>query len=77
MLFVNERVNEILAKEPLIKSGEKECPQNIETISFKNVLLKYDDFVALKNINLEAKKGKTIALVGDSGGGKSFNKPNY
>ena len=67
----NERVNEILAKKPLIKSGEKECPQNIETISFKNVLLKYDDFVALKNINLEAQKGKTIALVGDSGGGKS------
>lgn len=70
-LAANERVNEILAKEPLIKSGEKECPQNIETISFKNVLLKYDDFVALKNINLEAQKGKTIALVGDSGGGKS------
>ena len=70
-LAANERVNEILAKEPLIKSGEKECPKNIETISFKNVLLKYDDFVALKNINLEAQKGKTIALVGDSGGGKS------
>ena len=70
-LAANERVNEILAKEPLIKSGEKECPQNIETISFKNVLLKYDDFVALKDINLEAQKGKTIALVGDSGGGKS------
>mgnify|MGYP000370146898 FL=1 len=70
-LAANERVNEILAKKPLIKSGEKECPQNIETISFKNVLLKYDDFVALKDINLEAQKGKTIALVGDSGGGKS------
>jgi subfamily B ATP-binding cassette protein MsbA len=70
-LAANERVNEILAKEPLIKSGEKECPKNIETISFNNVSLKYDDFVALKNINLEAQKGKTIALVGDSGGGKS------
>lgn len=33
--------------------------------------MKYDDFVALKNINLEAKKGEIIALVGDSGGGKS------
>ncbi|PUE63907.1 ABC transporter ATP-binding protein [Arcobacter caeni] len=70
-LAANERINDIFAKEATIISGEKECPSNIQTISFKDIALKYDDFEALKNINLEAKKGEIIALVGDSGGGKS------
>jgi subfamily B ATP-binding cassette protein MsbA len=70
-LAANERINDIFAQEATIKSGELICPKDINTISFKNVELKYDDFTALKNINLEAKKGETIALVGDSGGGKS------
>lgn len=70
-LAANERINDIFAKEANIISGEKECPSNIQTVNFKDIALKYDDFVALKNINLEAKKGEIIALVGDSGGGKS------
>ncbi len=70
-LAANERINDIFAKEATIKSGQIECPKNIQTINFKDVELKYDDFTALKKINLEAKKGETIALVGDSGGGKS------
>lgn len=70
-LAANERINEIFAKTATIKSGELVFPQNIQTINFENVVLKYDDFTALKNINLEASKGETIALVGDSGGGKS------
>ena len=70
-LAANERINDMFAQKATIKSGELIFPKNIQTISFKDVLLKYDDFTALKNINLEAKKGETIALVGDSGGGKS------
>lgn len=70
-LAANERINDIFAKEANIISGEKECPSNIQTVNFKDIALKYDDFIALKNINLEAKKGEIIALVGDSGGGKS------
>lgn len=70
-LAANERINDIFAQEANIKSGQIECQKNIKTINFKDVLLKYDDFTALKNINLSAKKGETIALVGDSGGGKS------
>ncbi|MFS0636415.1 ABC transporter ATP-binding protein [Mesobacillus foraminis] len=42
-------------------------------ITFKNVSFSYDkdEETVLKNINLEVKKGETIALVGMSGGGKS------
>ncbi|RHW33338.1 ABC transporter ATP-binding protein [Neobacillus notoginsengisoli] len=42
-------------------------------IEFKNVSFAYEDEeeLVLKNINLEANKGETIALVGMSGGGKS------
>lgn len=70
-LAANERINDIFSKKATIESGELIFPENINTINFKDVLLKYDDFTALKNINLSAKKGETIALVGDSGGGKS------
>jgi len=40
-------------------------------IEFKNVSFFYDNVPILKNINLIIKKGKTIALVGSSGAGKS------
>lgn len=43
-----------------------------QSIEFKNVSFSYGpDKVVLKNINLTIAKGKTIALVGPSGGGKS------
>lgn len=67
----NERINDIFAKTPQIKSGNIDKLDDIKTISFINVGLKYDELEALKNINLEAKKGEIVALVGDSGGGKS------
>ena len=70
-LAANERINDIFAQSPTIKSGETICSKDIEIINFENVELKYEDFIALKNINLEARKGETVALVGDSGGGKS------
>jgi subfamily B ATP-binding cassette protein MsbA len=40
-------------------------------IEFKNVSFAYDKEFVLRNINLKVEKGKTIALVGQSGGGKS------
>lgn len=42
-----------------------------EKISIKNVSFKYEDAYVLKNFNLEVEKGKTVALVGQSGSGKS------
>jgi subfamily B ATP-binding cassette protein MsbA len=41
------------------------------SIEFKNVSFAYEDKLILKNINLIIEKGKTIALVGSSGAGKS------
>lgn len=61
----------MFSKRPSIISGDTKEIGDIKEIHFKNVELKYGDFVALKNINLDAKKGETVALVGDSGGGKS------
>ena len=38
-----------------------------ESIHFENACFSYDEKPILKNINLEIKKGQTIALVGQSG----------
>jgi subfamily B ATP-binding cassette protein MsbA len=49
----------------------KAIPGFNHSIEFRNVSFAYDDKVILKNINLTIEKGKTIALVGSSGAGKS------
>ena len=40
-------------------------------IEFKNVSFKYENINVLSKINFSISKGKTVALVGESGGGKS------
>ncbi len=59
---------------PQIKSPENALKLNglNNSIDFKNVCFEYEkDTPILKNLNLHVKKGETIALVGNSGGGKS------
>jgi subfamily B ATP-binding cassette protein MsbA len=70
-ITANTRMHELLDTKPDITSGDKELTSTIEAISLENVSLNYNDATALKNINLQAKKGDAIALVGDSGAGKS------
>jgi subfamily B ATP-binding cassette protein MsbA len=41
------------------------------TITLENIHFKYEDENVLKNFSLEVPKGKTVALVGQSGSGKS------
>lgn len=65
------RIKQILKEEASIKNGTLDFPEKIQKVEFQNVQLKYDDFIALNNINITAFKGEKIALVGDSGGGKS------
>lgn len=45
--------------------------ETIEEIKLKNVSLKYDKHQVLENINLEIKPKTSIALVGESGAGKT------
>lgn len=68
-----ERIDKILnANNDIV---ETPSPMHIakfeHQIEFKNVSFRYDKKWILKNINLVIPKGKTIALVGQSGGGKS------
>lgn len=73
-LAAADRIWAILDIQPKIRNSENPIAiQDFkENIVFKNVSFSYNtDRVILKNIDLEIKKGKTIALVGSSGGGKS------
>ena len=45
--------------------------KDINEIIFSNVELKYDDFTALKDINLEIPPGQTLAILGKTGSGKT------
>jgi len=67
----SERVFEILDRKSKIIDGKDILDEDITTVEFKNVSLKYEDSYALKDINIDIKQGQNIALVGDSGGGKS------
>jgi len=67
----SERIFFLLDLEAGIKGGKEEIPQTIQNISYKDVILKYGDKIALNGINLDIKQGEFIAMVGDSGGGKS------
>ena len=68
-----ERIDKILMAE----SDIKEKPDAVaidgfkDKIEFKNVSFRYDQRWVLRDINLTIEKGKTVALVGQSGGGKS------
>lgn len=53
------------------KPGGVVLEQFSRFIEFRNVSFAYEREPVLKNINLRIEKGKTIALVGPSGGGKS------
>lgn len=70
-----ERVFEIMKLEPEIINGEN--PVKFDTfkrdIELSNVFFSYndDEDYVLKDINLYVKKGETVALVGNSGGGKT------
>jgi len=70
-LAASERVFEILDIENKIVDGEKELDEDISTIEYKDVILKYEERNLLDGINLKISSGQNIALVGDSGGGKS------
>lgn len=70
-LVASERIFFLLDQRSSLPMGTETLPTKIDTISFKNVSLSYGEKQALNEVSLEAKSGEMIALIGDSGGGKS------
>jgi ATP-binding cassette subfamily B protein/subfamily B ATP-binding cassette protein MsbA len=83
-----ERIDKILNTESNIKQVDSPCKisEFESTICYENVSFSYQiDRPVLKNVNLEIRKGQTVALVGQSGSGKTtmadllprFYDPNH
>ena len=68
-----ERINEFLKHEPEIKNSAKTSSNINGEIEFKNVTFTYDDtnITALKNLSFKLKQGETLAILGNTGSGKS------
>jgi len=72
-LGASQRVFEIIDREPEI--AEKKSAIQLERvqgiIEFKDVFFKYEDKMILKNLNLKIERNEVIAVVGESGEGKT------
>ncbi len=68
-----ERIQEIIDTEnPLLDKVDAVIKEGFNSeIVFKNISFKYDEEYVLKDFSLIIPKGKTVALVGQSGSGKS------
>lgn len=67
-----ERIDKILKAESNIVDPEKPVKLSFnKEIEYRNVWFKYQNNWVLQDINLVIPKGKTVALVGQSGSGKS------
>ena len=68
-----ERIFSITDTKPEIteKPDAVEISDFKQGVTFKDVSFAYEDEPVLRNIDFDLNKGKTIALVGKSGGGKS------
>lgn len=67
-----ERIDRVLnAKNPVTETINPSELNFTDNIEYKNVWFKYNKDWVIKGVNLKIKKGKTIALVGQSGSGKS------
>jgi subfamily B ATP-binding cassette protein MsbA len=70
-ITANTRMHELLNTKPSIHSGKLHLEKSIQSIIFENVSLQYNQTPALHDISFEVKKGESLALVGNSGAGKS------
>jgi len=68
-----DRIFKVIDLEPAVKNKPDAVVLDAfkDSLEYKNVSFAYDKEPVLRNINLKIQKGKTIALVGSSGGGKS------
>jgi subfamily B ATP-binding cassette protein MsbA len=68
-----DRIDVIISADDTIKDPQnpKEIKDFNTAIEYKNVNFSYEKEPVLNDINIKIEKGKSIALVGESGGGKS------
>jgi subfamily B ATP-binding cassette protein MsbA len=68
-----ERINRILTAENTIVEKENAIPVDAfrELIEYRNVGFKYKTEFVLRDVSIQVRKGRMIALVGHSGSGKS------
>ncbi len=67
----SERIWTMLDREPTVLGGADMLEEPIQEIAFEDVYLNYGEIAALRGVSLRARRGEMVALVGDSGGGKS------
>ncbi len=72
-LAAAERVFEVIEHEDSIPTKENAIQKHdfTESVSLQNINFRYEDENVLKNFSMTVSKGKTVALVGQSGSGKS------
>jgi len=68
-----DRIDKILKADVTIPESENAQAVSTlkNTVEYRNVTFAYEDKVVLNNVSLTIPKGKTIALVGQSGSGKT------
>ena len=69
-LIAAQRIFAIIDQPEQTHSGTQAL-ETINSIEFKNVSFSYNTSLVLKNINFSIKKGEKVAIVGETGSGKS------
>lgn len=72
-LAAMERVDKLLSTPNPIQDPQNpvEMPDMKQGIEYRNVSFKYKNDYVIKNVTLNIKRGETVALVGQSGSGKT------
>jgi subfamily B ATP-binding cassette protein MsbA len=70
-VVANGRMFELLNQQPTIVSGKQELKEKINHLSIMHTSLSYGNKTVLDDVSAGVDHGESIALVGDSGAGKS------
>lgn len=72
MMASAEKVKEFYLAKPKIVDGKEVVEGKLRgEVEFKNVSFSYDGAVAIKGISFKAQPGQTVAIIGETGSGKS------
>ncbi|MBQ0071030.1 MAG: ABC transporter ATP-binding protein [Spirochaetales bacterium] len=66
------KVSAIMDRKPLIHDGEEEMTARTGTMAFEHVTFRDKERTLLEDVSFEITPGKTVAIMGPSGSGKSL-----